>query len=70
MSTLEYAQVEQTILEGLKVGTQVLQEIQKEMNMDDVQQLMADTHEAIQYQKVFNPNPLILRRTPYSVCND
>ena len=52
MSTLEYAQVEQTILEGLKVGTQVLQEIQKEMNMDDVQQLMADTHEAIQYQKV------------------
>lgn len=52
MNTLEYAKIEQTVLEGLKMGTSVLQEIQKEMNIDDVQKLMEDTHDAIQYQRV------------------
>ncbi|KAJ3126156.1 Vacuolar protein sorting-associated protein 20 [Physocladia obscura] len=48
--TIEFALIEQDILEGLKKGNAVLNDIHKEMNLDDVQKLMEDTADAIEYQ--------------------
>lgn len=42
--------MELAVFNGLKQGNDVLGEIQKEMSMDSVEQLMADTAEAIAYQ--------------------
>ncbi|KAL2919959.1 Vacuolar protein sorting-associated protein 20 [Polyrhizophydium stewartii] len=49
-SSIEYAMVEQQVLEGLKAGNQVLQELNKEMRIEDVEKLMDDTADAIAYQ--------------------
>jgi len=51
-SSIEFAQVELQVFQGLKQGNQVLEEIQKEMSLEDVEKLMADTSEAIAYQNV------------------
>ena len=40
------------MLQGLKKGNEVLGELQKEMSIEDVEQLLADTSEAIAYQNV------------------
>jgi charged multivesicular body protein 6 len=39
---------------GLKKGNEVLNQIHKEMNIADVEKLMDDTQEAIEYQNVFS----------------
>ena len=44
--------MEQQVLQGLKKGNEVLGELQKEMSIEDVEQLLADTAEAIAYQNV------------------
>ena len=51
-STIEYATVEKQVMEGLKAGNKTLTDLQKEMNLDDVQKLMSSTNEAIAYQNV------------------
>ncbi|KAJ3066081.1 Vacuolar protein sorting-associated protein 20 [Podochytrium sp. JEL0797] len=48
--TIEFSLIERDMLEGLKQGNAVLNEIHKEMNVDSVQQLMDDTADAIAYQ--------------------
>lgn len=39
-------------MEGLKSGNAVLSDLQKEMSLEDVEKLMADTAEAVAYQNV------------------
>ncbi|WFC99040.1 Vacuolar protein sorting-associated protein 20 [Malassezia yamatoensis] len=51
VSTIEFAQMEQSIMYGLEQGNQVLKEIHKEMSLDRVDDLMSDTAEAQQYQQ-------------------
>ncbi|KAI8607867.1 Snf7 family [Chytriomyces sp. MP71] len=48
--TIEFALIERDLFEGLKQGNQVLKQLHAEMDVDKVQQLMDDTHDAIQYQ--------------------
>jgi charged multivesicular body protein 6 len=48
--TIEYAIVEQDILQRLQIGNQVLTQIQKEMNIEQVEKIMDDTVEAIAFQ--------------------
>ncbi|KAI7866940.1 Snf7-domain-containing protein [Mucor mucedo] len=48
--SIEYALVEKEILEGLKSGNAVLNEIHKETSVEAVEKLMDDTAEAIAYQ--------------------
>ena len=43
--------VEKDVLFGLKQGTTVLKQLQKEMNLDMVEQLISDSAEGIAYQK-------------------
>lgn len=40
------------MLHGLKTGSEVLKQINKEMNLEDVEKLMEETHEARAYQEV------------------
>ncbi|ORX56952.1 hypothetical protein DM01DRAFT_311832 [Hesseltinella vesiculosa] len=49
--SIEYALVEKQVMEGLKKGNTVLQDIHKEMSLEDVEKLMDDTAEAIAYQE-------------------
>jgi charged multivesicular body protein 6 len=52
-SSVEFALVQKDIVFGLQQGTNVLQEIHKEMGgLDHVEKLMGDTADAIAYQKV------------------
>ena len=44
--------MEQKVFEGLKAGNDVLKAIHSEMTLEDVENLMLDTQEAIEYQNV------------------
>ncbi|KAJ1550633.1 Vacuolar protein sorting-associated protein 20 [Nowakowskiella sp. JEL0078] len=50
-SSIEYTAIEQEVLLGLKAGNDVLAKLHKEMSLNDVEKLMDDTADAIQYQK-------------------
>ena len=39
-------------MEGLKVGNEILRELQDEIRIEDVEKLMEDTAEAVAYQNV------------------
>lgn len=52
MSTIEFSLVQVAVLEGLKQGNDVLKEIHKEMNIDNVERLLEQTQEAQAYQRV------------------
>lgn len=47
---LEFAQMEKQVFEGLKQGNEVLQELHREMSIEDVERIMEDTQEAVAYQ--------------------
>lgn len=52
-SSVEFALVQKDIIFGLQQGTNVLQEIHKEMGgLEHVEKLMGETADAIAYQKV------------------
>jgi len=52
VDNIEFAQVELKVVEGLKTGNKCLEEMHKIMSLEDVEQIMADTQEAIEYQRV------------------
>ncbi|KAG6841925.1 hypothetical protein C0991_005105 [Blastosporella zonata] len=51
VSTIEFSLVEVSVLHGLKQGNEVLKEIHKEMNVESVEKLLAETQEAREYQR-------------------
>lgn len=48
---LEYTQIEVSVVEGLKVGTEALKQLNSLMNIDDIQQMMYDNEEAAAKQR-------------------
>ena len=52
VDNIEFTQIEMKVVEGLKTGNECLQQMHKIMSLDDVEQVMADTQEAIEYQRV------------------
>lgn len=48
---VEFAQVELKVVEGLKQGNEALTAIHKMMSLEDVEQLMDETKEAVEYQR-------------------
>jgi charged multivesicular body protein 6 len=48
---IEFALVEQQVLKGLETGNQVLKSIHQELSLDNVEKLMMDTQDAIEYQR-------------------
>jgi len=51
IDSIEFAQVEQKVFESLKEGNEVLKEIHAQMSIDEIDKLMEDTQEAIEYQR-------------------
>merc|ERR1712176_634323 len=54
IENVESAQMQQDIFKAMQTGTELLQKINSEMDLDEVEQLMDDTAEAIQYQQELN----------------
>lgn len=52
VSTIEFSLVEVSVLHGLKQGNEVLKEIHREMNLENVEKLLEETQEAREYQRV------------------
>ena len=52
IDSIEFAQLEQKVFEGLKAGNEVLKEIQAQMSVEEIDELMLDTQEAIAKQNV------------------
>eukprot|EP01116_Phalansterium_solitarium_P015546 TRINITY_DN3440_c0_g1_i1.p1 TRINITY_DN3440_c0_g1~~TRINITY_DN3440_c0_g1_i1.p1 ORF type:complete len:267 (+),score=120.06 TRINITY_DN3440_c0_g1_i1:210-1010(+) len=50
VDAVEFAQLEAKVFEGLKQGNAVLKEIQSQMSIEEVENLMLDTQEAVDYQ--------------------
>ncbi|PVG04827.1 Snf7-domain-containing protein [Serendipita vermifera] len=51
VSNIEFSLIEASVLHGLKQGNEVLAQIHKEMSIENVEKLMSETREAIEYQK-------------------
>ncbi|XP_077979739.1 charged multivesicular body protein 6-A-like [Glandiceps talaboti] len=51
VNDIEFAQVEMKVLEGLKVGNECLKKMHQMMSIDDVERIMEETQEGIEYQR-------------------
>ena len=49
---IEFTQVEIQVVEGLKGGNEALEALHQIMSLDDVERIMGDTEDAIEYQRV------------------
>ncbi|KAM6957896.1 charged multivesicular body protein 6-like [Aplochiton taeniatus] len=48
---IEFSQIELKVIEGLKVGNDCLKSMHEVMSIEDVERIMDETQEAIEYQK-------------------
>ncbi|KZP16857.1 hypothetical protein FIBSPDRAFT_680281, partial [Athelia psychrophila] len=51
VSSIEFSLIEVSVLHGIQQGTDVLKEIHKEMNVESVEKLLGESHEAQAYQR-------------------
>lgn len=51
VADIEYTQIEVSVVEGLKVGSEALKQLNSLMNLDDIQKIMEDNEEAAEKQK-------------------
>lgn len=54
IATIEFKLVEKKIVEGLKTGKTVLEQLNSELSLESVQQLMEDSAEAIAHQRAID----------------
>ena len=54
IENVEAAQMQQEVFAAMQTGTELLQQINSEMSIEEVEQLMDDTAEAIAYQEELN----------------
>ncbi|KAK2172351.1 hypothetical protein NP493_971g00038 [Ridgeia piscesae] len=48
---LEFAQLEMTVVEGLKAGNEALKKLHEILSIEDVEKIMDETNEAVEYQR-------------------
>lgn len=51
VETIEYTQIEIQVVEGLKEGNECLEAMHKMMSLEDVEKIMAETQDSIEYQQ-------------------
>ncbi|CAI8024678.1 Charged multivesicular body protein 6 [Geodia barretti] len=51
VDTIEFTQIEVKVVEGLKLGNEALNQLHKIMSLEDVEKIMGDTQEAVEYQR-------------------
>lgn len=49
---IEFAQIESKVVEGLKSGNEALKKMHQLMSIEDVERIMDETAEAVEYQQV------------------
>ena len=52
MHNLEFAQIETKVVENLKTGNEALKKIHQLMSIEDVERIMDETQESVEYQQV------------------
>lgn len=50
--TLEFAQIEQEVIRSMKAGNDCLKKLHEMMSIDEIEDIMDDTREAIEHQRV------------------
>lgn len=50
-SDLEYAQVEQKVLDGLKIGNEALKKVHEILTIDEVERILDETKEGVEKQR-------------------
>ncbi|XP_041073365.1 charged multivesicular body protein 6 [Carcharodon carcharias] len=48
---IEFAQIEMKVIEGLKIGNDCLQKMHEIMSIEEVERIMDETQEAVEYQR-------------------
>ncbi|PBL01224.1 hypothetical protein ARMGADRAFT_1160449 [Armillaria gallica] len=51
VASIEFSLIEVSVVHGIKQGNDVLKEIHKELNVEQVEKLLEESHEAREYQK-------------------
>lgn len=62
VSSLEFSQIQATVMHGLSVGNDVLKQLHAEMSLDKVEKLMDQTREGIEQQRVRDSRDMPLER--------
>jgi charged multivesicular body protein 6 len=52
VSTIEFTQIQATVMQGLSMGNEVLKQLHQEMSLEKVEKLMDQTKEGVEYQRV------------------
>ncbi|KAK4687059.1 charged multivesicular body protein 6, partial [Tremellales sp. Uapishka_1] len=63
VSTIEFTQIQTTVLHGLSIGNDVLKQLHSEMSLDKVERLMDQTRDGVEYQREID-EALISKMTP------
>ena len=53
IDSLEFAQVELQVVENLKLGNESLKKLNSLMSVEEVERIMEETREAVEYQVLF-----------------
>ncbi|WWC62716.1 uncharacterized protein I303_105313 [Kwoniella dejecticola CBS 10117] len=51
VSTIEFTQIQNTVMHGLEMGADVLKQLHAEMSLEKVEKLMDQTREGVEYQR-------------------
>lgn len=70
VENIEFAQIEMKVVEGLKTGNECLEEMHKIMSIEDVEKIMAETQDAIEYQRVSKEKKKALFIMQEQCCTD
>ena len=52
MASIEFTQIQATVMKGLEMGNDVLKELHKEVSLERVERLMDKTRDGVEYQRV------------------
>ncbi|WVR06449.1 hypothetical protein IAU60_003480 [Kwoniella sp. DSM 27419] len=63
VSTIEFTQIQATVMHGLEMGADVLKQLHAEMSLDKVEKLMDRTREGVEYQREID-EALMSRMSP------
>ncbi|WWC96231.1 hypothetical protein V866_003098 [Kwoniella sp. B9012] len=63
VSTIEFTQIQNTVMHGLELGADVLKQLHAEMSLERVEKLMDQTREGVEYQREID-EALMSRMSP------
>jgi charged multivesicular body protein 6 len=52
VSSIEFTQIQATVMKGLEMGNEVLKQLHREVSLEKVEKLMDQTREGVEYQRV------------------